>query len=215
MSSTKTSKTPYRWPDGSYHSKSWPEHQAAQARAVAVRGGASESDANTAAWQSLAAQPPAPGWTPPPGQAATGAPQPFDAGLEAGKLGANWNVGLSNAEAGYQRGNLAYDTGYDATGARNTANPYSQAQLLEENYRRSLLGARNSFAAMGQYGSGAYGRATAREDRLYAQDSNALQLGAQRGYHGIGVGQLTTYGQNALGVSGDAYASLKRSIYGS
>jgi hypothetical protein len=143
------------------------------------------------------------------------APQPFDPEFEAKKLSAGMNIGLSDAEAGYQKGTLAYDTGYDATGQRNTANPYSQAQLLEDNYRRSLMGASNSYAAMGQYNSGAYGRAKGREDRLYAQGSDRLQRDTTAAYHGIGAGQLGTYASNALGVSGGAYDALKRSIYGS
>jgi hypothetical protein len=156
---------------------------------------------------------------PPPAQLPPGAaipsPQPFDPAAEQARLQATLNVGLSGAETGYQRGLTAYDTGYDPTGARNHANPYSQAQLLEDNYHRSQAGTRNSMAAVGQYNSGAYGRAAARDDRVYAQGSDALQRGAAETYHGLGVGQLQTYGQNSTGVSAETLAALRRAIYGS
>jgi hypothetical protein len=156
--------------------------------------------------------------TPGPGAGLVGAgpaPQPFDPALEQQKQQAKWNVGLSDSEAGYQRGLTSYDTGYDASGARNFANPYSQAQLMEDEFRRSKMGTMNSYAAMGQYNSGARVRAEGRDDRLYAQSSDALQRGAAQTYHGLGAQQLQTYGQNSVGVSAEAMAALRRAIYGS
>jgi hypothetical protein len=142
-------------------------------------------------------------------------PQPFDPELANKQLGATWNVQLGDAEAKYQTGQTAYSTGYNADGSRNTANPYAQAQLLEDNWRRSITGTNNSMAAAGQYFSGARLNAQARNDRLYAVDSDTLQRGAADTYHGIGKNQLQTYAQNSLGVTGGAYDALKRSLYGS
>lgn len=141
--------------------------------------------------------------------------QPFDPEVEAARLSAQWNVGIGGAEVAYQTGQTAYESGYDANGLRNNANPYSQAKLLEDNWKRSLMGAQNSYAAQGQYNSGAYGRAKAREDRLYAQGSDRLQRDTANAYHGIGAGQLQNYASNALGVSADTFAALRRAVYGS
>lgn len=162
------------------------------------------------------------GNTPTPGtygKGLTGPPvpavQPFDPAFEAQKLGAQWNASVANSEAKYQTGQTAYRTGYNQDGSVNAANPYSQAQLLQDSYKRSQAGTLNGYAAQGQLYSGARQNAVARDDRNYAQGSDQLRQGALDTYHGIGVGQLQSYGQNALGVSGADYDALRRALYGS
>lgn len=142
-------------------------------------------------------------------------PPLFDPAVEQQRLASTFNVQLADADAGYQRGQLAYNSGYDATGARNTANPYAQAQRLEDMWRRSQLGTNNSMAAQGQYFSGARLNAQATNDREYAQSSDALKRSTQDAYYGIGRNQLQSYASNSLGVSGGAYDSLRKSVYGS
>jgi hypothetical protein len=141
-------------------------------------------------------------------------PQPFDPAFEAQKLGATWNVQTGDAEAGWQRDRTAWGLGYNADLSLNTSNPYSQAMLLQDNYKRSITGTNNSMAAAGQLYSGARLNAQARNDRLYAQGSSGLRDQAQNAYHGIGYGQLQNYGANSLGVSQGGFEALKRAIYG-
>lgn len=141
-------------------------------------------------------------------------PQPVDTALENAKLGANWNAGLAGAEAGWQRDQTAWGTGYNADGSRNSSNPYSQAQLMQDEYKRGVTGTNNNYAAQGQLYSGARLNAQAGNDRRYAEGSSGLRDRAQGAYHGIGYGQLSAYGSNAAGVSGEDYGALKRQVYG-
>lgn len=167
-------------------------------------------------WQSGAlANALAPGsYTPPGPPGPDPTPPPFDPAFEASKLGATWNVQTGDAEAGYQTGRTAYSTGYNADGSRNASNPYSQAQLLQDNFHRSQTGTNNSMAAAGQLYSGARLNAQGRNDRLYAEGSAGLRDSASDTYHGIQVGQLQNYGANSLGVGQGQFDSLRRSIYG-
>jgi hypothetical protein len=150
-----------------------------------------------------------------PGVAPVPQPQPFDPAFEAQKLGATWNIQTADAGAGFQRGETAWGLGYNADASLNTSNPYSQAMLLQDNYKRSVTGTNNSMAAAGQLYSGARLNAQGRNDRLYAEGSSALKDQARRTYHGIGQEQLQTYGANSLGVSQGGFDALRRAIYGS
>lgn len=141
-------------------------------------------------------------------------PQPVDPALEAQRLGAQWSQQTAAGEAKYQRGETAWGLGYNADGSLNSSNPYSQAMLLQDEYKRSVTGTNNSLAAAGQYSSGARLNAQARNDRLYSQGSSALRDQARQSYHAADYGQLSSYGQNALGVSGADYDALRRVVYG-
>jgi hypothetical protein len=141
-------------------------------------------------------------------------PQPFDPQLEAARQGAAWNQQTSGAEATYQRGQTAANTGFNADGSVNTSNPYSQATLLQDSYKRSVTGTNNSYAAQGQLYSGARVNAQAANDRGYSQGYDALRRSAMDTYHGIGFGQLQGYGQNALGGNQAEYDALRRATYG-
>jgi hypothetical protein len=141
-------------------------------------------------------------------------PQPVDPALESARQGAQWNVSLADSNAGFQRGETAWGTGYNADGSLNASNPYSQAMLLQDEYKRGQAGTNNSMAAQGQLYSGARLNAQARNDRLYAQGSAAQKDNARQTYHGIGYGQLQSYGSNALGTSSADYDALRRQVYG-
>jgi hypothetical protein len=153
----------------------------------------------------------------PPGMVAV-QPEPFDPYLENQRITAIRNIGLGDAEAGWQQGQLQRNSGFDANGNLVTAgadfNPFSQAMLLQDEYKRGQTGTLNSYAAMGQYNSGAYGRAQGRQDRLYAQGYDALRTGTQAAYHGIQAGRLQNYASNSLGVSDADFAALRRNFYG-
>jgi hypothetical protein len=142
------------------------------------------------------------------------APQPYDPAYEAYVNSANRNVSLGNNEATWQTQNLGYDSGFNADGTLNAANPYSQAQLLVDNYKRDQLGTNNSMAAQGQLYSGARLNAQATNDRQYAQGYAGLQRQASKGYHGIQSGRLQNYATNSVGVSDAAFGALQKATYG-
>lgn len=221
MADKKSKQFPHQWPDGTWHSITYQQHvintnQKTSASDYYNQAGYSPANVQEAQ-AALGVQVTGPQAGQPTAAAAAAAapvtPQPFDPALEDARQGAQWRVGINDAESAYQRARTAYESGYDANGLRNMANPYAQAQLFEDDYKRSLAGVLNG--AGNQLYSGAYGRAKGREDRLYAQQSDRLQRDTANAYHGIGAGQLQTYGENSLGVSGEARAALKRSIYGS
>jgi hypothetical protein len=141
---------------------------------------------------------------PPPRPGIVAQPQPPDPYLAFQTLQANQNITLGDADASYQQGELGRSSGFDATGnliqqGSAAFSPYSQAMLLQDQFKRNQAGTQNSYAAQGQYNSGAYGRAKERDSRLYGQDYDALKTSAQQGYHGINQGRLSTYANNALG----------------
>lgn len=119
------------------------------------------------------------------------APPPPDPAYEAYKAQQGLQAGISNADATYQRGNLGYESGYGANGARDYTNPYSQAALYEESYKRSKLGTTNSYASQGQLYSGAYGRMQGENARNESINQNSLAHQAAAGYHGIDVNQAS------------------------
>jgi hypothetical protein len=201
MAAKKSAQYPYQWPNGEWHSEPWSTHVSHQQPFAGV------DTSHIGAIQGSSLSAPAP------------APQPFDPNLEIQKLQAGMNVGLSGAESAWQSGQLQRSSGFDASGNLVTAgkdfNPFSQAMLLQDSYKRSKAGTNTGYAAQGQLYSGAYGRAQNRNDLNYAQGYDALRTGTLQGYHGIGAGQLQTYANNTLGLSGDQFQSLRRNVYGS
>jgi hypothetical protein len=141
-------------------------------------------------------------------------PQPVDQNYEAYKLSAGRNVALAGNEAAWQNQNLGYNLGIDANGQANAANPYSQAQLLQDSYHESQLGTTNNMAAQGQLYSGATQNAQGINDRNYAINYAGLQQRALQGYHGIQSGQLGSYASNAAGVSDADFNALLKAAYG-
>jgi hypothetical protein len=209
MAAKKSKQYSHQWPDGTWHSISWSDHQFNQTKAgpgevkIAAPGGEfipiSQHDFGYG-----------PGVTQPP----VVTPQPFDPMAEAAKQSATWNITTGDAEANYQTGRTAYSTGYNADGSLNTSNPYSQAVLLQDNYKRSQTGTNNSLTSAELFGSGARAYGQARNDRLYAEGSASLRDSAQDRYHGIQAGRLQNYGQNSMGGSQAGYDALRTSIYG-
>ena len=197
------------WPDGKAHSIPYARHlqnvnannpNGANLGQIVAAGGLP---------QALAAPAAAPGPAAP-----VAAPQPYDPAYQASVTSANRNVALGNNEATWQTQQTGYDLGYDQNGQFNAANPYSQAQLLQDNYKRSQLGTTNSMAAQGQLYSGAIQNARATDDRNYSQSDAALRRQAVGAYHGIQAGQLNNYATNSVGVSDASFNSLLKSTYG-
>lgn len=208
MAAHKSAQNPYQWPDGTWHSIPRDQYEL-------QKPGNAQTQAVFGNWH--------PGMTLPEARALAApfsppppvTPPPVDPALENARLGASWNITTADSEAKYQGGETAWGTGYNADGSLNTSNPYSQAMLLQDTYKRSVTGANNSMFAAGQGYSGARSNAQAHNDRTYAEGSSALRDSTRQAYHGIDYGRLQTYGSNSLGVSNEGYAALHRSVYGS
>jgi hypothetical protein len=215
--------TKYTWPTDppgkpASHGISWAQHQqdlAHQSVAQAQSQSSTQVAQAQSAGQVQAAQAPAAAAAAAQGSTPDVAPQPYDPNLELQKLSAGFNQGLANSEATYQQGQTAYQTGYNADGTVNSANPYNQAALLQRNYQQAKLGTTNSLASAGQLYSGAMANAQGANDFNYSSASNALQNQAQNAYHTIGFNQLSSIGQNIAGLSSDQLSSLLKSVYGS
>lgn len=168
--------------------------------------------------QSRAANPAAAAAPAPAPGGLVAAPQPVDPYQQIQQLQATQNIGLSDADSAYQTGQLARSSGFDAAGnliqqGATAFNPYSQAMLLQDQFKRDQAGSMNSYAAQGQFNSGAYGRAKERDARTYAQGYDALKTAAGQGYHGIQQGRLSTYANNAGGTGTSSFDSLYKSVY--
>lgn len=150
---------------------------------------------------------------PPPAPPAA-APQPYDPAYQGTVLTANRNVTLGNNEATYQTQQTGYDLGYDQTGAFNAANPYSQAQLLQDSYHDQQRGTTNNLANAGQLYAGSLINQRGIDDRNYSISDAALKRRAQATYHGIQAGQLQNYATNAVGVSDAGFNKLRTDTYG-
>lgn len=215
MAAKKSAANPYQWADGTWHSIPAQQHaDNVNGGSVYVNGQRVTPEQYKAGvfLQGLNASAAVQGTPGTPDLSPT--PQPVDPAYEAQKLGAGFNIATADSESKYQKGETAWGTGYNADGSLNTSNPYSQAMLLQDNYKRSITGTDNSMAANGQLYSGALLNAQAHNDRTYAESNSALKDQARGAYHGIDYGQLQTYGSNAAGTSSAGYSALNRSVYG-
>jgi hypothetical protein len=194
VASQKSAQYPVQWADGSWHSKPQDTRAAQQAardqQTTYVTGVAQQAAANRPA------------------------PQPYDPAAAATALSAGRNVALGNNEATYQTQQTGYDLGYNPDGTSNAANPYSQAQLLQNSYHRQQLGTTNSMAAQGQLYSGSTLNARAADDRGYSQGDAALRQQALERYHSIGATRAANYAGNASGVSDADWQALLKATYG-
>jgi hypothetical protein len=160
------------------------------------------------------ADPYAPGATwsatpPPPNPYASSVP-PVDPSLEAYRVAGMRNTALADASAGFQTGQIENQYGLGA----DVSNPYSQAKLLEDHYKRSQLGTTNSYAAQGQLTSGAYGRMQGENARNYNIGYDQLARAYTGAKGNILLGQLGTYANQLGGVDEQRFASLLRALAG-
>jgi hypothetical protein len=212
MAAKKSAQNPYQWTDGTWHSIPASQHESnLNGGSVYVNGQRVTPEQYKAGvfLQGLNASAAVQGTPGTPEMSPT--PQPVDPAFENAKLGASWNISTADSEAGYQKGETAWGLGYNADGSLNTSNPYSQAMLLQDNYKRAQLGATNS-SSTSLY-SGARVNQHAIADRHYAESSSSLKDQARNAYHGIDYGQLQTYASNSLGVSGAGFQALHDSVY--
>lgn len=119
------------------------------------------------------------------------------------------NLQLAQGEATYQKGQAEQYYGYGASGA---ANPYSQAALLEESFKRSKLGTTNSYAGQGQLHSGAYNRMQNENQRNYSIQSDANRRAYDDAVHQANYGQAQTAANYGAGVDQASFEALLRAM---
>lgn len=204
MATKQSAQYPYRWANGSWHSKPQGPTNGGSNGTVAI-GGVPVTQSTWASGGLANALV--------PGSYPAAQPPPADAGLDMAKVGANRNIALGNSEAAVQEGDLGFDAGYNADGTVNTSNPYSRAALLQLAHEQQTLGTTNSMAAAGQLYSGARANAQAGVDTNYARNEAGNRLAYQRGLHSIKAGQLTNYANNSIGVSDADFNGTYKSVY--
>jgi hypothetical protein len=210
MANIKSKQNPYFWPDGSWHSISYSQHQINLAKGHT--GPVGDAALNSVA-SSVAEQPAPPTPTPvEPGPVAP-TPQPIDPALLNAQLIGNRNVAVSKGESAYQLGNLGFDYGLNPDDTVNTANPYSRAALYQLAHERQRLGNTNSYAAQGQLYSGALQNAQGESDRLYGINDATNRLAYQRAVHGVQTGQLGVVANAGTGVSDTDFQALLKATY--
>ena len=204
MATHRTAALPYRWSNGSYHSR--PERTPAQKQTYKP-GSSTVPGGGTF----LPGQYPSASVAPasPTGPAAPA--QPLDPNVVNQQVIARRNVTLGDLRATFDQGNLDQEYGFGAGGA---ANPYSRAALLQEHFKRSQLGTTNSYAANGQLYSGAYGRMQNENQRNYDIGYDQLRRAYDAQSGNIALDRLGTYANAGTGVDDATFQSLLKQLGG-
>lgn len=135
--------------------------------------------------------------------------QPYDPSTDEAAITGGRNVALGNADAAWQTGNIAFDSGYNADGTVNTSNPYSRAALYQLAHDNTARANSNS----GPIFSGAANNAVSLNDQALARNDAANRLAASRAVHGVQTGQLTTAANAGTAVSGTDFNALLKATY--
>lgn len=106
------------------------------------------------------------------------------------EITAQRDVGIGDAYATFQQGNLDQQYGFGPSGA---ANPYSLASLAAETYHRTQAGTTNSAAASGNLYAGSTERAQGENTRNYSIAYDQLQRGYNQQSGQIGFDRLRNY----------------------
>lgn len=130
--------------------------------------------------------------------------QPLDPQFESYKATATRNLQTSQLGGAYQSAQIGNEYGFGA----DKSNPYSQAKLLEESWKRSKLGTTNSYASSGQLNSGAYARMQGENDRNYSIGVDRGTRDMNQALAGVSLGQLQAAGEYGAGVSGADFQAL-------
>lgn len=196
MAEKKSAKYPYRWSDGSYHSR--PQHTSTvrpQGSGLPAGTPASGLPANTPTQVGFSSpQPTAP---PPDPEAAEYQARAQRTGAISGVL-AQYDIGRTNQEYGFG----------------DSSNPYSRANLLMENFKRGQAGTNVGYAAQGGLYSGAYQTAQQEQQHQYDIGYDRLRRDYQDQIGNIQRGQLQQYGEYGSGLSLEQYNALIRGFGG-
>jgi hypothetical protein len=192
----------YAWGDGkgAVHSRPKKTQQPPSPFVVGVAGGWSHTKGGQA---KLAA-----GLAGPISAQTVGGP-PLDPAQASYDVTAQRNLGLAQGEQAYQQGQVDYNYGYGAGGA---ANPYSRAALLQESFKRNVLGTTNSMAASGQQYSGSSGRAQDENARRYSIQSDANRRAYDDATHGLSYNTATSAANTGIGMSDGSYQSILKAL---
>jgi hypothetical protein len=146
---------------------------------------------------------------PPPGATPTPPPDPA---LLAAQSQANTAVGLSDAWATYQTGQINADYGFGADGTIDPNNPYSRAALLQRSYQDSQRGMTNSYAAAGQFNSSAYDRMQGRNAENFDIGVDQLKKAQGKEQAAVLKGQVDTYSQHGANLDPAKLEALMKAL---
>lgn len=215
MANKKSAQNPYKWANGSYHTRPERNSPAKPKKPLYGPNGSRVliTDHMTPAdraklGSSVTSYMASPGYKK---AAAANAPpvQPLDPNVVNAQVTSTRNIQVGDAQATFQQGNLDQDYGFGAGGA---ANPYSRAALLQENFKRSQLGTTNSYASQGQLYSGAYGRMQGENQRNYSIGYDQLHREYDQRTGDIAFGRLQNYADAGTNVSQSQWAGLYASL---
>lgn len=119
------------------------------------------------------------------------------------------NNAYQTAQATFDRGNIARDYGFTASGGIDPNNPNSRAALLQQSYQQGARGDNTSYAAQGQLYSGAYQNQINSRTRSYNTDYARLQAEANQA---TGQTYLNQFSGSSGGASPDQIAALLRAL---
>lgn len=209
MATQKSAKYRFRWSNGTYHSR--PERKPKPGLGTAKPGNTQTYNAGPTTGAGgmtvKPGQPPKAGLVP-----KNPAPvQPEDPNVLNAQAIGQRNVAVGDLTAAFQQGNLDQSYGFGAGGA---ADPYSQANLLQENYRRSTRGTTNNYAASGQLYSGAYNRAQNENTRNYDIGYDQLRRAYDQASGNIQLGRLQTYANAGTAIDDAKFKALIQALAG-
>jgi hypothetical protein len=141
------------------------------------------------------------------------APAPQDPAFMEYQASAGRNLAVSQLGSAYQSAQIGNEYGFGT----DKSNPYSQAKLLEESWKRSKLGTTNNYASSGQLHSGAYGRMQGENDRNYSIGVDRGTRDMNNALANVSLGQLQATADYGVGLTGeglDALLNAFRSRFG-
>lgn len=169
MARKQSAQNPYRWSNGSYHSR--PERKP-KAGLSAAKPPQQSTQVFKPGSSTLPGGGIQTGGAPKPGLVAKNpAPTlPLDPAYAQTVISNQRNLGIANADYAYNVGQLRQQFGLE-----DFSNPFSEAALLREKYLNNQRGTTNSYASAGQLYSGAYNRAKATNTHNYAIADDAMR----------------------------------------
>jgi hypothetical protein len=133
---------------------------------------------------------------------------PLDPAAEAARVAGQRNLGISEADAVYDTGQIENEYGLGL----DKSNPYSRARLLEESYKRSQRGTLNS--AGNQLYSGAYQRMQGENTRNYSMGYDQLSRDYGNQLRNVQRGRLQSYANYGTGMDQAEWERLLRAYTG-
>jgi hypothetical protein len=153
--------------------------------------------------QAAGVKPPAKGGTPTP---------PPDPALMQQQAAADNSLRIGDAFATFQNTQIDADYGFSPDGTIDPNNPYSRAALLQRSYQDTQRGTGNSYAAAGQYNSGAYQRMQGRNAENFDVGVDQLKKAQGREKSGVLQTQVQNYSANSANLDPAKLESLLKAL---